>query len=88
VLAVGEHRESVTGCEAAWLGTEVKEDGIGFPTAKSTNSHFVDAGDKEGGGTPGAEAVGFDAVGGMLVRWKMGVAAWRNSNVMSCMVTS
>ena len=46
------------------MGAEVKEDSIGFPTAKSTNGHFVDAGDKEGSGAPGAEAVGFDAVRG------------------------
>ena len=44
------------------MGAEVKEDSIGFPMAKSANGHFVDAGDKEGGGTPRAEAVGFDAV--------------------------
>ena len=59
---MGKHRASVTGSKAAWLGAEVKEDSIGFPTAKSANGHFVDAGDKEGGGTPRAEAVGFDAV--------------------------
>ena len=46
------------------MGTEVKEDSVGFPMAKSADSHFIDAGDKEGGGAPGAEAVGFDAIRG------------------------
>jgi hypothetical protein len=62
VLAMGKHGVSVAGSKMAWLGTEVKEDGIGFPMAKSTNGHFINAGDKEGGGAPRAEAIGFDAV--------------------------
>jgi hypothetical protein len=61
---MGEHTASVAGSEAAWLRAEVKEDGVGFPTAEGADGHFVDARDKEGGGTPGAEAVGFDAVRG------------------------
>jgi hypothetical protein len=63
-LTVGEHRASVVGGEAAWLSTEVKEDCIGFPVAKGADGRFIDASDKEGGGTPGAEAVGFDAIRG------------------------
>jgi hypothetical protein len=61
-LAVGKHRTSIAGGKAAWLGAEVKKDSIRFPAAKGANGHFVDAGDKEGGGAPRAEAVGFDAV--------------------------
>jgi hypothetical protein len=65
-LARVEHRVSVTGCKAAWLSAEVKEDGIRLPTAKSTNGHFINARNKEGGGTPGVEAVGFDVVQGNI----------------------
>jgi hypothetical protein len=61
---MGEHRVSIVGGEAAWLGMEVKKDSIRFPMAKGANSRFVDARDKEGGGTPRAEAAGFDAVRG------------------------
>jgi hypothetical protein len=61
---VGEHRTSIAGCEVAWLCAEVKEDSVRFPMAKSANSHFIDTRDKEGGGTPAVEAVGFDAVQG------------------------
>jgi hypothetical protein len=43
---------------------EVKEDCVGFPVAKGANGRFIDARDKEGSGTPRAEAVGFDAVRG------------------------
>jgi hypothetical protein len=46
------------------LSAEVKEDGVRFPAANSANRRLVDARDKEGGGTPGAEAVGFDTVRG------------------------
>ena len=61
---MGKHRTSIAGGKAAWLGAEVKEDSIRFPAAKGANGHFVNARDKEGGGAPGAEAVGFDAVQG------------------------
>jgi hypothetical protein len=61
---MGEHGASIVGGEAAWLSTEVKEDSIRFPAAKGANSHFVYARDKEGGGAPGAEAVGINAVRG------------------------
>ena len=46
------------------MGTEVMEDCVGFPVAEGANGRFINARDKEGGGTPGAEAVGFDAIRG------------------------
>jgi hypothetical protein len=69
---MGEHGVSVARSKAAWLSAEVKEDSIGFPMAEGPNSCFVDAGDKEGGGAPGAEAVGFDAIWGDIHKMKDG----------------
>ena len=59
-----KHGAGVGGGESTRLGVEIKEDRVRLPVAKGADGGFVDAGDKEGGGTPGAEAVGFDAFGG------------------------
>ena len=60
---MGEHLVSVPGGEAAGLGAEVKEDGVGLPPAQGPDGSLVDAGDEQGGGTTRAEAVGLDLVG-------------------------
>ena len=59
-----EHGAGVGGSEMAWLGVEVEEDGVRLPLSQGANGSLVDARDKEGGGTTGAEAVGFDALWG------------------------
>ena len=50
--------------QLGWAGAEIKEDRVRLPAAEGTDGSLVAAGDKEGGGTAGAEAVGFDAVRG------------------------
>ena len=68
------------------MGAEVKEDGVRFPMAESADGHFVDTRDKEGGGAPGAEAVGFNAVQGDVgkVEDGGGSAAQGKSNLARC----
>ena len=63
VLSVCEHFVGVASGEAAGLGVEIKEDGIRFPPAQGPDSSLVNAGDEQGGGTAGAEAVGFNLIG-------------------------
>jgi hypothetical protein len=63
VLPVVEHVSSVVGSEVARLCPEVQEDGIGFPAAEGSYSSFVHSRDEESGGSPGAEAIGDDAIG-------------------------
>ena len=58
---MGEHVLGVTGSESACLGLQVKEDGIRFPVSKSPDGGLVNSGDEQGGGSPGACAVGGDA---------------------------
>ena len=48
------------GIESACLGPQVKEDGIRFPASESSDGGLVDSGDEQGGGSPGAGAVGSD----------------------------
>ena len=45
------------------MGAEIKEDGVRLPVAEGANGSLVNAGDKEGGGAPRPEAVGFNALG-------------------------
>ena len=59
-----KHGTGVRGGESTGLGAEIKEDQVRLPAAEGADGSLVDAGDKEGGGTPRAEAVGFDAFGG------------------------
>ena len=63
VLAMFKHGVGVGTCEVAQLGVEIKEDRVGFPTTQGTDGSLVDARDEEGGGTPQAQVVGFDAFG-------------------------
>ena len=58
---MGEHVLGVTGGESACLGPQVKEDGIRFPVFESPDGGLVDSRDEQGGGSPGAGAVGSDA---------------------------
>ena len=58
-----KHGAGVGRGEVAQLGLEIKEDGVRLPVAKGTDGSLVDARDEEGGGTPGPEAVSFDAFG-------------------------
>ena len=64
-----KHGAGVGRGKMAWLGPEIKEDGVRLPAAEGANGSLVDARDEEGGGAPGPEAVGFDAFRGMLVIW-------------------
>ena len=64
VLALLKHGMGIGRGKAAQLGPEIKEDRVRLPVAKGANGSLVDARDEEGGGTPGPEAVGLDAVGG------------------------
>ena len=64
MLAMLKHGAGIGRGKAAQLGLEIKEDGVGLPVAEGANGSLVNTGDEEGGGTPGPEAVGFDAVGG------------------------
>ena len=59
-----KHGVGVGRGKAAWLGLEIKGDGVRLPVAEDANGSLVDARDEEGGGAPGPEAVGFDAFGG------------------------
>ena len=64
-MAMLKHGVGVGRGKAAQLGLEIKEDGVRLPAAEEgANGSLVDAGDKEGGGAPGPEAVGFDAFRG------------------------
>ena len=63
VLPMVEHVASVVGSEVAGLCPEVQENGIGFPAAQGSDGRFVHPRDEESCGSPGAEAVGDDAVG-------------------------
>ena len=56
-----EHVLGVTGSESACLGVKVQEDGIGLPPSEGPDGSLVDSGDEQGGGSPGACAVGGDA---------------------------
>ena len=64
---MGEHYIGVSGGEATWLHEEVEEDGIRLPVTEGLDGSLVDSHDKEGGGSTGLEAVGFNAV-----RWDVG----------------
>ena len=57
-----EHGAGVGGSKVAWLGAEIEEDRVRLPMSQGTDGSLVNARDEEGGGTPGAEAVGFDAI--------------------------
>ena len=59
-----KHGAGIGRDEAAWLGAKIEEDGVRLPAAQGTDGSLVDAGDEEGSGAPGAEAVGFDAFRG------------------------
>ena len=56
-----KHGAGIGRGEAAWLGAEIEEDGVGLPMSQGTDGSLVDARDEEGGGAPRVEAVGFDA---------------------------
>ena len=56
-----KHGMGVGRGEVAWLGVEIKEDGVRLPMSQGMDGSLVDAGDEEGSGAPGAEAVGFNA---------------------------
>ena len=56
-----EHVLGVTGGESAHLGAKVQEDGISLPPSEGPNGGLVNSGDEQGGGSPGACAVGGDA---------------------------
>ena len=56
-----EHVVGVTGSESACLGAKVQEDGIGLPPSQGSDGSLVDSGDEQGGGSPGACAIGGDA---------------------------
>ena len=60
---MGKHLVSIPSGEAAGLGAEVEEDGIGLPPAQGLDGSLVNAGYEQGGGTAGAEAVGLNLVG-------------------------
>ena len=62
VLSVCEHFVGIASSEAAGLGAEIKENGVGFPPAQGLDSSLIDAGDEQGGGTARAEAVGFNLI--------------------------
>ena len=64
VFPMLKHGTGVGGGELTQLGVKIKEDGVGLPVAKGMDGCLVDAGDKQGGGTPRMEAVGFDVFGG------------------------
>ena len=55
---VGRKRE---GIYTVHKGVKVQEDGIGLPPSKCPDGGLVDSGDEQGGGSPGACAVGGDA---------------------------
>ena len=59
-----KHGMGIGRAKVAWLGLEIKEDGVRLPAAEGANGSLVDARDEEGGGAPRPEAVGFDAVRG------------------------
>ena len=51
----------ISSCEGTGMGAQVEEDGIGLPSSKGTDGHFVNSRDKQGGGSTGPETVGFNA---------------------------
>ena len=51
VLSMSKHFVSIAGSEAAGLGAEVEEDGIGLPPAQGSDGSLVDAGYEQGGCT-------------------------------------
>ena len=67
VFPMVEHVVRVSGSEVTGLGVEVGEDCIRLPAPEGADSHFIDAGDEQGGGSTRMEAVGFDAC-----RWDVG----------------
>ena len=63
VLAMSKHFVSIAGDEAAGLGAEVEEAGIGLPPAQGPDGSLVDARYEQSGGTTRAEALGLNLVG-------------------------
>ena len=53
MLKHGVEQEEVS--RLGWVRAEIKEDQVRLPAAEGADGDLVDAGDKEGGGAPGAE---------------------------------
>ena len=66
VLTMLEHGARVVGSEVARLGSEVEEDGIGFPVTKGADGSLVDAGNEEGSSSTRVKAVGLYQGGNAL----------------------
>ena len=59
---MSKHVLGIASSETAGLGSEVQEDGIGFPLAQCPDGCLVNTGDKQGGCTSRVEAIGFNSV--------------------------